>query len=94
MKYKWPILDRNRKKQHNINSDVYLAQLDLLEAAIEAKLRRKKNPVVFHHDNVRPHVAYLVIQSINDKRWELLEHPPYFLSEAPTNYHVNHSLKN
>ncbi|CAF0955466.1 unnamed protein product, partial [Didymodactylos carnosus] len=94
VKYQWPIPDRNGKKQHNINNDVYLAQLDRLEAAIKAKRPRKKNHIVFHHDNARPHVEHRVIQSINDKGWELLEHSPYAPTEAPTDYHVNCSLKN
>uniref|UniRef100_A0A914DTM5 Histone-lysine N-methyltransferase SETMAR n=1 Tax=Acrobeloides nanus TaxID=290746 RepID=A0A914DTM5_9BILA len=29
-----------------------------------------------------------VVQSINDKGWNLLQHPPYSPTEAPTNYHV------
>ena len=79
---------------YNLNSDVYLAQLDRLEAAIAAKRPRKKNQIVFHHDNARPHVEGRVIQSIEDKSWDLLEHPPYSPTEAPTDYHVNRSMKN
>ncbi|CAF1652759.1 unnamed protein product, partial [Adineta ricciae] len=94
VKHEWPIPDRNGKKQHNINSDVYSAQLDRLEAAIKVKRPRKKNHIVFHHDNAKPHVAHQVTQSIDDKGWELLEHPPYSPTEAPTDYHVNRSLKN
>ncbi|KAK6758288.1 hypothetical protein RB195_015852 [Necator americanus] len=63
----WRIPDKNGKWQFNINSDVYLAQLDRLNAAIEAKRPRKKNHIVFHHDNARPHVELRVIESIADK---------------------------
>jgi hypothetical protein len=49
---------------------------------------------VFHHDNVRSHVEGRVVQSINDKGWGLLEHRPYSLTEAPTDYHVDRWLKN
>uniref|UniRef100_A0A914D2L3 Mos1 transposase HTH domain-containing protein n=1 Tax=Acrobeloides nanus TaxID=290746 RepID=A0A914D2L3_9BILA len=87
---KWRIPDRNGKRQYNLNSDVYLAQLDRLQAAIEAKRQRKKNHIVFHHDNARPHVEGRVVQSITDKGWDLLPHPPY----SPTDYHVNRSVKN
>lgn len=94
VRHEWPIPDRNGKKQHNVNSDVYRAQLDRLEAAIKAKRPRKKNHIVFHHDNARPHVERRVVQSISDKRWELLEHPPYYSpNEAPTDV-LNRSLKN
>ncbi|KAK6735933.1 hypothetical protein RB195_018909 [Necator americanus] len=50
--------------------------------------------IVFHHDNARPHVERRVIESIANKGWDLLPHPPYSPTEAPTDYHVNHSLKN
>uniref|UniRef100_A0A914ENY6 Mos1 transposase HTH domain-containing protein n=1 Tax=Acrobeloides nanus TaxID=290746 RepID=A0A914ENY6_9BILA len=75
------------------NSDVYLAQLDRLHAAIQVKRPRKKNHIVFHHDNAKPHVEGRVIESIEEKGWDLLPHPSYY-TEAPTDYHVNRSLKN
>ena len=33
-------------------------------------------------------------QSIANKEWGLLPHPPYSLTEAPTDYHGDRSLKN
>uniref|UniRef100_A0A914DL38 Histone-lysine N-methyltransferase SETMAR n=1 Tax=Acrobeloides nanus TaxID=290746 RepID=A0A914DL38_9BILA len=86
--------DRNGKRQYNLNSDVYLAQLNRLQAAIEDKRPRKKNHVVFHNDNARPHFERRVVESIEGKRWDLLPHPPYSPTEAPTYYHVNRSIKN
>ncbi|CAJ0957060.1 unnamed protein product, partial [Mesorhabditis belari] len=53
-----------------------------------------KNNIVFHHDNARPHVERHVVESIASKGWDLLPHPPYSPTEAPTDYHVNRSLKN
>ncbi|KAL4715333.1 hypothetical protein ACJJTC_015104 [Scirpophaga incertulas] len=47
----WRIPDKNGKRQLNINSDVYLALLDRIHVAIETKRPRKKNHIVFHHDN-------------------------------------------
>ncbi|CAJ0920399.1 unnamed protein product, partial [Mesorhabditis belari] len=35
-----------------------------------------------------------VVESIASKGWDLLPHPPYSPTEAPTDYHVNRSLKN
>uniref|UniRef100_A0A914E1N8 Mos1 transposase HTH domain-containing protein n=1 Tax=Acrobeloides nanus TaxID=290746 RepID=A0A914E1N8_9BILA len=35
-----------------------------------------------------------VIESIEEKGWNLLPHPPYSSTEAPTDYHINRSLKN
>ena len=65
----WRIPDKNGKRQFNISSDVYLAQLDRLHAAIEAKRPRKKNHIVFHHDNARPHVERRVVEFIANKGW-------------------------
>ena len=86
--------NRAGKKVHTLNSDVYLAQLDRLHAAIQAKRPRKKNNIVFHHDNARPHVEARVIESVEEKEWDLLPHPSYSSTEAPTDYHINRSLKN
>uniref|UniRef100_A0A914BWR9 Transposase n=1 Tax=Acrobeloides nanus TaxID=290746 RepID=A0A914BWR9_9BILA len=62
--------------------------------AIQAKRPRKNNNIVFHHDNARPHVEARAIESIEEKEWDLLPHPPYSPTEAPTDYHINRSLKN
>uniref|UniRef100_A0A914CF45 Transposase n=1 Tax=Acrobeloides nanus TaxID=290746 RepID=A0A914CF45_9BILA len=67
VKHEWRIPDRNGKRQSNLNSDVYMAQLDRLEAAIKDKRSRKKNHIVFHYDNARPYVEGRIVQSINDK---------------------------
>ncbi|KAL6724098.1 hypothetical protein ANCDUO_02238 [Ancylostoma duodenale] len=72
----WRIPDKNGKRQLNINSDVYLAQRDRLHAAIKKKRPRKKNRIIFHHDNARPHVERRVVESIAKKGWKLLPHPP------------------
>uniref|UniRef100_A0A914DHZ1 Transposase n=1 Tax=Acrobeloides nanus TaxID=290746 RepID=A0A914DHZ1_9BILA len=42
----------------------------------------------------RPHVEARVIESIEEKGWDLLPHPPYSPTKAPTDYHINRSLKN
>ena len=94
VRHEWQIPDKDGKRQYNLNSDVYLAQLDRLQSAIQAKRPRKKNQIVFQHDNARPHVERRVIESIANKNWDLLPHPPYSPTEAPTDYHVNRSLKN
>uniref|UniRef100_A0A914D4J8 Transposase n=1 Tax=Acrobeloides nanus TaxID=290746 RepID=A0A914D4J8_9BILA len=65
-----------------------------LHAAIQTKRPRKKNHIVFHHDNAKPHVEHRVFESIEDKGWDLLPHPPYSPTEAPSDYHVNRLLKN
>ena len=85
--------DRDGKRQFNLNSDVYLAQLDRLQTAIQTKRRNRTN-IIFLHDNARPHIEHRVVESLNNKGCEILPHPPYSPTEAPTDYHVNRSLKN
>ena len=43
---------------------------------------------------MRLYVEQRVIESIANKDWELLSHPPYSPTEVPTNYYVNRSLNN
>ncbi|GIY39615.1 hypothetical protein CDAR_279091 [Caerostris darwini] len=50
------------------------------------KRLHKKNRIVFHHDNARPFVERLVVECIANNGWELLPHPPYSPTEAPTHY--------
>ncbi|KAF8770567.1 hypothetical protein HNY73_018077 [Argiope bruennichi] len=52
----------------------------------------QKEPIVFHHDNERPHVGS-VVESIANKGWDLLPHLQYSPTEAPTDYYVKRSLK-
>ncbi|GFQ65466.1 hypothetical protein TNCT_307911 [Trichonephila clavata] len=56
--------------------------------------RGKKNHIVFHHDNARPHLERRVVNFIANKGWDLLPHPPYLPTEAPMDYHVYRSVKN
>lgn len=49
----------------------------------------KKNYIIFHHDNARPHVKRCVFKSIANKGWEMLPHPPYSSTEMPMDYPIN-----
>ncbi|GIY02289.1 hypothetical protein CDAR_112731 [Caerostris darwini] len=73
-----------------------LAGWALHEFSENNKAERKKsnNRIVFYHDNTHPHVESHVVEHIANKCWELLPHPPYSPTEAPTHYQVNRSLKN
>ncbi|KAK6735758.1 hypothetical protein RB195_018786 [Necator americanus] len=70
--------------------------LSLIALTLQSRRKdsAKKNHIVFHHDNARPHVERRAIESIANKGWDLLPHPPYSPTVAPTDYHVRHSLKN
>jgi histone-lysine N-methyltransferase SETMAR len=50
--------------------------------------------VLLHHDNARPHRARATQVRIQELQWELLEHPPYSLDLAPSDFHLFGSPKN
>jgi histone-lysine N-methyltransferase SETMAR len=49
--------------------------------------------VLLHYDNVRPHTAQATQGRIQELQWELLEHPPYSLDLAPSDFHLFGLLK-
>jgi histone-lysine N-methyltransferase SETMAR len=49
--------------------------------------------VLLHHDKARPHSAQTTQQRIQELQWEILEHPPYSLDLAPSDYHLFGLLK-
>ncbi|CAE1296019.1 unnamed protein product [Acanthosepion pharaonis] len=59
--------------------------------AFTVQSRRKD---VSQHDNARSHVERRVVECIANNGWELLPYPSYSPTEAPTDDHVNRSLKN
>uniref|UniRef100_A0A914ED37 Mos1 transposase HTH domain-containing protein n=1 Tax=Acrobeloides nanus TaxID=290746 RepID=A0A914ED37_9BILA len=68
---------------------------DLLNAVEEDQsLTTRKNNVILLYDNAKPHVERRVVESIQNKGWEILPHPSHFPTEAPTEYHVNRSVSN
>ena len=52
-----------------------------------------KKGVVFHHDNVRPHIPLVTRQKLRELGWEVLMHPPYSPDLAPSDCHFFRSLK-
>jgi histone-lysine N-methyltransferase SETMAR len=49
--------------------------------------------VVFHQDSARPHASEMTQQKIKELNWEILDHPPYSLDLAPSDYHLFRSLQ-
>ena len=62
-----------------INSTLHCQQLMRLKRAIKKnrpELINRKG-VVFHHDNVRPHISLVTRQKLRELGWEALMHPLY-----------------
>lgn len=83
-------------QQHgeNVNSAKYCEVLLKLQDAI-----CRKHPgqltrgVLIHCDNARLHAAQAPWERIRELQWELLEHLPYSLDLAPSDFHLSGLLK-
>ena len=49
--------------------------------------------VILLHDNARPHSAAKTVETLQDLRFEVLEHPPYSPDLAPSDFHLFGPLK-
>jgi len=66
-----------------------------LRLAIRSKRRgRLTHGALLLHDNARPHMAHLTINTIRQLNWEVLEHPAYSPDLAPSDFHLFGPLKN
>jgi histone-lysine N-methyltransferase SETMAR len=79
-----------------INSEVYCQQFDRVNECLKEKRPHLVNRkgVVFHRDNVCPHVSEMTQQKIKELNWEIVDHPPYSPDLAPSDYHLFRSLQN
>ncbi|GFU60646.1 histone-lysine N-methyltransferase SETMAR [Trichonephila clavipes] len=53
-----------------------------------------RRSVVFHQDNVKPHMSVVTHQKLWELVWEVLMHPPYSQDLAPSDYHLFLALQN
>jgi histone-lysine N-methyltransferase SETMAR len=78
-----------------VNSALYCEVLLKLQDAIcrncPGQLERG---ILLHHVNARSHTARAAQERIQELLWELLEHPPYSLDLAPSDFHPFGPLKN
>ena len=68
------------KPGETINGERYRIQLIRLKRAIAEKRPEyvtRHEAIIFHRDNVRPHVAIPVKNCLENSEWEVLPHPPY-----------------
>jgi histone-lysine N-methyltransferase SETMAR len=79
-----------------INTAVYSEQLERVHEKLKTKdsaLVTRKG-VVLLHDNAKPHVAKVTLETTNRLGWETLVHPPYSPDIAPSDCHLFLSLDN
>jgi histone-lysine N-methyltransferase SETMAR len=57
-------------------------------------VQAKRQGVLFHPDNARPHSARATHERFQELQWELLEHPRYSPDLAPSDFHPFGPLRN
>ena len=85
----WEMLERNA----TVNKELYIAQLRVNEA-IRLKRPHQQGQTILLHDNVRPHVPQVVKATLQELEWKVLQHLPYSLDLAPTDYYLFCYLSN
>lgn len=83
------------KSGQTINGDLYRQQIGRLSAALKEKrpqFAKRRESVIFQHDNARPHIAATVKNKLQSLNWEVLPHPPYSPDIAPSDYYLFRSM--
>ena len=78
-----------------ITSERYQQQLMQLSRALKFKrlqYAKRRDKVIFQHDNAQPHVAKVVKETLEALNWDVLPHPPYSPEFAPSDYHFFRSM--
>ncbi|GFU73581.1 mariner Mos1 transposase [Trichonephila clavipes] len=89
-----PLLVKFLKRGTTINVQRYQAILLNLRRAIKSKCPcMLSNGVILLHDNAHPHMANTAKTTLQQFRWETLEHPSYSSDLSPKDFHVFRLLK-
>ena len=90
-----PILVHSQAHGQTVNSVNYCAMLrnELKPAICKKRRGMLSKKVLLHHDNARPHTAAATVETVQQLGSEFLQHPPYSLDLAPSNYHIFSPLK-
>lgn len=77
-----------------INSARYCETLEKLHTAIRRKRPgRLQQGVKLLHDGARPHTSNQTKEWLQQRNWEVLQHPPYSPDLAPSDFHLFAPLK-
>jgi histone-lysine N-methyltransferase SETMAR len=88
------LLAHFQKHDENVNPAAYCEVLLKLRDAIFRKHPGQlARGALLHHDNARTYTAQTTEGRIQELQWELLEHPPYSLDLAPSDFHLFGPLK-
>ena len=81
-------------KGQNINEEYYSSVLVQLKVIVKEKCRGKVTKgLLFLHDNAPTHRALATQMKLAYLSFQILDHPPYSLDLAPSDYHLVPGLK-
>jgi len=81
-------------KGQTINTDYYSSLLVQLKDTLKEEHQRKVTKgVLFLHDNAPAHQALATQKKLAYLDFQCLDHPPYYLDLAPSDYHLFPGLK-
>lgn len=72
-----------------INANVYCDQIQ----RVADILATRKEPIVFLHDNARPHTAKITQAKLKELQWDVLPQAPYSPDTAPSDYWLFRQFK-
>ncbi|GFV30672.1 transposable element Tcb2 transposase [Trichonephila clavipes] len=85
------------EKGKNTTVAYYASLLDKLKAELAEKWPHLQKKILFHQDNALSHTSVVAIGKIHELLLELLDHPPYSLDLAPSDFllfpHLNIELR-
>jgi histone-lysine N-methyltransferase SETMAR len=88
------LLTHFHKHDENVNSALYCdILLKLRNAICRKRPGQLRRGILLHHDNARPYTARATQERIQELQQEILEHLPYSLDLAPSDFHLFHPLK-
>jgi histone-lysine N-methyltransferase SETMAR len=83
------LLARSQKRDDNVNCASYCEVMLKLRDSIRRNRRgQMARGVVLHHDHATLHTARATQERIQELQRALLEHPPYSLDLAPSDFHL------
>lgn len=93
---KRPILAHNMEKGTTVTSVNYCDMLrnEVTPAVCTKWTGRLSESIASLHENARPLMAHLTINTIQKLNWEVLKHPAHSPDLAPSNFHLFELLKN
>lgn len=81
------------EKGKTVTGEYYVNLLDRLDEEIRKRRPGSKKKIIFHQDNAPAYKSVLAMGKLRDLKYEVLEHPPYSLDLAPSDFHLFPNLK-